>query len=226
MNDHQFCFIICYNNDLFIKECILYINNLIIPDGYTIDILTITDASSMTSGYNEAMKNSSAQFKIYMHQDVFILNKYFLINILNIFKVNKKIGMIGMVGSARINKEAIMWGSERVGRLLSRTNINNPYYPEMFDSKTESLKSVSAIDGFMMVTCHDIPWREDIFDGWDFYDLSQCMEFMRRGYSIVVPDQSSPWCLHDDRVALSLFDYNFYRKIFLKEYAQEINNMK
>ena len=78
----------------------------------------------------------------------------------------------------------------------------------------------------MIVTCYDIPWREDIFDGWDFYDLSQCMEFKRRGYSIVVPFQSSPWCLHDDRVALSLMDYNHYRKIFLKEYGNELSNQK
>ena len=226
MDDHQFCFIICVNNDLFMHECILYINNLIIPDGYTVDIITVSGASSMTSGYNEAMKTSSAKFKIYMHQDVFILNKFFLINILSIFNMEKTIGMIGMVGSVDLNKEAIMWGSDRVGRLISRTTINSHYHSDKFNSTPDSLQKVSVIDGLMIVTCYDIPWREDIFDGWDFYDLSQCMEFKRRGYSIVVPFQSSPWCLHDDRVALSLMDYNHYRKIFLKEYGNELSNQK
>ena len=79
MNDRQFCFILCVNNDFFVQECLLYISNLIIPDGYTVDIITVTDAESMASGYNEAMQTSNAKYKIYIHQDVFILNEYFLI---------------------------------------------------------------------------------------------------------------------------------------------------
>ncbi len=64
-----------------------------------------------------------------------------------------------------------------------------------------------------------IPWREDIFDGWDFYDMSHSTEFKLKGYDIVFPAQSYAWCLHDDRVALNLLNYNYYRKKFIKEYG-------
>ncbi len=74
MNDHKFCFIICTNNDLLLGEALHYIDHLEIPDGYEVDLLTVNDASSMTEGYNEAMTTSDAKYKIYMHQDVFILN--------------------------------------------------------------------------------------------------------------------------------------------------------
>lgn len=217
MDDHVFCFIICVTSELFLQECLLYISNLHVPDGYSVDILTVTDAVSMTSGYNEAMNASNAKYKIYMHQDVFILNEYFLINILKIFDSDKKIGMIGMVGAVNINKEAIMWGSSRVGNIINKSSIHKPYIFEKFDNP-DSLTKVSVIDGFLMVTCIDIPWREDIFDGWHFYDLSQSMEFRKQNYDIVVPEQTHAWCLHDDRVALSLFDYNHYRKLFINEY--------
>ena len=30
---------------------------------------------------------------------------------------------------------------------------------------------VEGVDGLLMATQYDIPWREDLFDGWDFYDL-------------------------------------------------------
>ena len=217
MNNQQFCFIICYNDDLYLEECLLYISNLIIPDGFTIDILTIKDAKSITSGYNEAMKTSDAKFKIYLHQDVFIMNKYFLINLLNIFNYNVHIGMVGMVGAPKINDSAIMWASPRIGGIFTRELMEKPYISELYETP-ETLGIVSVIDGHLMATCVDIPWREDLFDGWDFYDLSQSMEFNNRGYQIVVPPQHQPWCLHDDGNILNLYNYNHYRKIFIKEY--------
>lgn len=78
MNQNKFAFIICTNDTLLLEECLHYINHLIIPDGFEVDILTIPDAVSMTRGYSEAMQSSDARYKIYMHQDVFILNKYML----------------------------------------------------------------------------------------------------------------------------------------------------
>ena len=39
---------------------------------------------------------------------------------------------------------------------------------------------------------------KDLFDGWDFYDISQCQEFRRTGYKVVVPKQEEAWCIHDD----------------------------
>lgn len=222
MNEHQFCFIICTNNKEFTQECLLYISNLIIPDGYSIDVLTIDDSKSMASGYNEAMKASDAKYKIYMHQDVFILNKYFLINILNIFKSNEKIGMLGLVGAVKLNKAAIMWGSDRVGCTMIRSESDKPYISEQYNPASPP-HIVSAIDGFLMVTGVDIPWREDLFDGWDFYDMSQSIEFKRHGYLIVVPEQTTPWCLHDDGYILSLLNFNHYRKVFLEEYKNELS---
>lgn len=44
MDDKKICFIICYNNDKYINECLYYINRLVIPEGYLIDVLTVKDA--------------------------------------------------------------------------------------------------------------------------------------------------------------------------------------
>ena len=73
---------------MFFKEALYYINKLNIPDGYTIDCITIYDATSMASGYNEGMLASDAKYKIYMHQDVLIINPDFLFYMLDIFKDN------------------------------------------------------------------------------------------------------------------------------------------
>ena len=73
MNNKKICFIICVNNKQYLSECQYYINNLIVPQGYEIDCITVWDAPSMTSGYNAAMKASDAKYKIYIHQDVFLV---------------------------------------------------------------------------------------------------------------------------------------------------------
>jgi hypothetical protein len=77
--------------------------------------------------------------------------------------------------------------------------------------------NVETVDGFLMVTNRDISWREDIFDGWDFYDASQCAEYRRSGYKIVVPRQNSPWTAHDDGI-INIYNYDKYRRIYLEEY--------
>ena len=217
MNEQQFCFIICTNDELFLNECLIYIYDLYIPEGYTIDIITVKEADSMTSGYNAAMRSSDAKYKIYMHQDVFILNKYFLYHLLNIFTSNQKIGMIGMVGAPELTGDAIMWSVKRVGRVIDHFTEDICYAPHVMDEPQDILY-VKAIDGLLMATCVDIPWREDVFDGWDYYDMSQSMEFKKRGYLLAVPKQERPWCLHDDGFVLSLLNYNHYRKIFIEEY--------
>lgn len=67
---------------------------------------------------------------------------------------------------------------------------------------------VEAVDGLLLATQHDVRWREDLFDGWDFYDISECFEMRRAGYRVVVPYQDSPWCYHDNTYSKML---NYYK---------------
>lgn len=115
MNDKKICFIICYNQDIYLDECLLYLQQLHVPDGYETDLLTIEDAPSMVEGYQAAMEESNAKYKIYMHQDVFIVYRYFLDSLLQIFQADQEIGMVGMVGSPVFPSDYMMWCGERVG---------------------------------------------------------------------------------------------------------------
>ena len=85
MNDKKICFIACVNDNDFFSECLLYISRLVVPDGFEVDVLSIEDAKSMTSGYNEAMNASDAKYKIYLHQDTFITDRFFLCEMVDIF---------------------------------------------------------------------------------------------------------------------------------------------
>lgn len=216
MNDHKFCFIICTNDDLLLNEALHYMNHLNIPDGYEIDLLTITDAPSITEGYNEAMQSSDAKYKIYMHQDVFILNKNILSDLLAIFQSDPKIGLVGMVGYETISPGGVMWHGNSIGKLYC-TVIGKHYF-----SCTDPFRYVAEIDGLFMATSYDLPWNTDLLKGWDFYDAFQSINFLEHGYKIAVPVQmqQSPWCIHDDGEALNLANYNKYRHIFIQTYEK------
>lgn len=222
MDNQQFCFIICYNNSAFLNECLLYIRRLIIPEGYTIDVITISEAESMTEGYQAGMKASSAKYKIYLHQDVFILNNNFLSDTLQLFLKNPTVGMLGMVGTKKLPKSAVMWDSKnRVGALRSCTlNTIDDFFDIPINTADGHLETVMAVDGLLMITQYDVDWRQDLFHGWDFYDISQSFEFRRAGYQVAVPYQKTPWVLHDCGF-LNLSDYNKARDIFAIEYQGE-----
>ncbi|MBE5884325.1 MAG: hypothetical protein E7291_07940 [Lachnospiraceae bacterium] len=220
MNDHKFCFIICTNDELLLSECLHYINHLMIPDNYEIDLLTISDAASITQGYQAAMEASDAKYKIYMHQDVFLLNRHLLADLLDIFQSDSQIGLVGLVGYDTISPNGIMWHAPRCGGLYTKKDAAT--YPALCDYRysvaQDGYSCVAEVDGFFMATCQDVPWNTVELDGWDFYDAFQSVEFLQQGYKIAVPLQRHPWALHDDNQILNLTHYDKYRQRFLEKY--------
>lgn len=213
-NPWKICFITCVNNEKYEEEEKKYLKHLYVPKGYEIETCFIKDARSMAAGYNIGMKQSDAKYKVYLHQDVFIVHRYFIRDILSIFQ-KSEIGMIGMVGSQKLPENAIMWDGPRIGKLYA--NIIYKSIESVLGEVKGSWENVEAIDGFLMATQYDLPWREDLFTEWDFYDISQSMEFIRRGYQVVVPNQTQAWCIHDNGF-YNLKNYFRNRKKFKKEY--------
>lgn len=221
MNNNKICFISCINNQQLYSEALYYINQLEIPEGYEIECISIENAESMTKGYNEAMKASDAKYKVYLHQDVYIINKSFIKDMLNIFKSNEKVGMLGVVGAKIIPTSGIWWESKKkYGKVYD--SHTGQIELLSFDEVTGLYETVQAVDGFFMVTQYDIPWREDIFDGWYFYDISQCIEFKKSGYEVAIPKQKIPWVIHDCGIVNDQKGYEDYRRLFLDEYSKDI----
>ncbi len=163
-------FIICYNNDRFVEECIKYISCLRIPYGVETEIITIAGADSMAAGDNAAMHGSDAVYKVYLHQDVFIVNENFIQEIIDIFEQYPEYGMLGVLGSTGMIPDA---------RYLMRWDVGIIYLDDSLRQGVhekrdpEQLQEVEAIDGMIMITRYDLEWREDVFDGFDFWSLKK-----------------------------------------------------
>lgn len=220
MNDHKFCFVICANKEKVLEECLWYIGQLLVPEGYEKEILVIRGAVSMTSGYNKAMKQSDAKYKIYLHQDVLIVNQNILSELLEIFR-DASIGLVGTIGRKDFMPTAeytTNWDSGTV----EVCNVSDTYCYEWRLKENEKWMDVVAIDGIFMATQYDLVWDEKNFDGWDFYDISQSAVFLREGYRIVVPcvPREELWCFHDAGQS-EYYAWDRYRRIFCDMYVSE-----
>lgn len=215
MDEKKFCFIMCGNKEHYEKECLRFIDMLKVPEDYTVETQIVHGAMSMAQGYNQAMAASDAKYKIYLHQDAFVTERLFLEKLLDVFS-DENVGMVGLVGSPAMPDDAVMWHGERVG---GNYECNILSTDQCVSNIEKTYTEVQAVDGFLMATQVDFPWREDLFTGWDFYDVSQSYEFRRAGYKVVVPYMERPWCLHDCGV-LDLEAYYSWRDIFLKEYMK------
>lgn len=221
---HKIAFIMCVNNDELYDEVLLYLSDLIVPNGYAIEIIDVRGATSMCSGYNRALKSTDAKYKIYIHQDTYIYNKEFIRDILRIFE-NDDIGCIGLVGCMLLPKSGIWWRSNsKRGKVIIEKEFEECNVLD-YGIINGLYENVEAVDGFLLATQYDIEWREDIFTGWHFYDISMCMEMKRHGYEVVVANQGDEyWALHCPGNKMLDLEYEEFRKIFLSEYYKGITD--
>jgi len=220
MNDKGFLFVTCVNNLEEYHYCRAHIDLLEVPADYEIDFLFIDNAKSMAEGYNRALQHHF-KYKIYLHQDTHIINRTLLFDIVNLFSNHPKLGMIGVAGCKQLPDNGKWWeGDNLYGKVI---DIPETYRLLSFN-QTDGLEPytvVEAIDGLLMITQKDIPWREDLFKGFHYYDISHSFEMSRHGFDVGVPKMENPWCIHDSGKYLDVEAFEIARTTFLEEYMTE-----
>ena len=219
MNDKKFSIIIAKNSDLYFNEAKFYIERLQIPQGYVLDVIPVEGAKSLAAAYNKGMVRSDAKYKVYMHQDVSILNPHFLYDLLTVFEQDEEIGVVGLVGAPKISESGVPWYADQIGNMYAIDNANVQFGGYAFRPE-DCYTEVDCVEGFLMATSRDLKWRDDLFDGWCYAEMAQCLEFRNHGYKIVVPVQRKPWAAHDNGITSIFSGYNTYRKILLENYAK------
>ena len=216
MNPSEICFITAVNDIERYNRSLYTWQQLTVPPGFTVSSLVIQEADSMAEAYQMGMESSPAKYKVYIHQDVEITQGNFLQVMVDTFQRDAGIGIAGVVGSKNIPRSAVWWEGDLVGAVRDdHTGMMENY---LYERSGKNSIGAAAIDGLLMMTQYDLPWRVDIFDKWHFYDLSQCMEFRRKGYSIAVLPQIMPGVTHYCGQN-AMLGYEEARVKFIREYG-------
>lgn len=209
-------FIICVNDDTYFEECLFYIDRLRLPEGYVAEVYPVRQAESIYQGYNLAMHESGAEYKVYMHQDVFLIEPDMLLRFLELFEQHPDAGLAGVMGADTLSTDRKFYRSWNLGNVLGCSEKK-----AFHNCLSEGIARAAALDGMFLMTGKDISWREDVLSGWDFYDISQSLEFNRKGFELWVLAGKQPWCIHDCGY-LSLAGYDEAQKAFLKIYQEDL----
>jgi len=188
-------FLCCADDDQKLARLRRSIDALELPQGFETELYVERGVASLTSGYNRLLAASAEwRYKAYVHQDVVILNRNLVDDVLRLFR-RRTLALVGAAGCRYLPESYVWWdGSGVLGRVVE------------YDDGTERLldleqpegeyELVEAVDGLCLITQHDLPWDEAI-EGFHFYDVAQSTRYVLAGYELAVPRQDEPWFGHD-----------------------------
>lgn len=217
--EYKICFISAVNDKDKYNKSLETWKQLIVPQGMEIESLVIEGAHSMTEAYQYGMKRSDAKYKIYIHQDVWIMQRTFLQVMVDAFRGNAQLGIMGVVGSKNIPNNAIWWDGEKIGSICDNHLGDLQMRNYLYERSSKKVMEAAAVDGLVLMTQYDIPWRTDLFKNWHFYDISQCMEFRKEGYTVGVLPQPVPGVYHWCNSKVLDRNYEDDRQLFINEYG-------
>ena len=210
----KIAFILCVNDDSMFREAALYLQHLNIPAGMEAEIIPVRGAASMCHGYEQGRQASNARYKIYLHQDVLVIRKNIVHELLALFQ-DAQVGLIGLAGCEKLPDSGIWWDGGGVHNIIAHAL---DYEHMIAVAGTVPCCEVQAADGVFLATQYDIPWQADWFKGWHFYDISLCQEYRKKGYKVMLPRQEESWIIHQTSHTHAQEDYYDQQEIFLQHY--------
>jgi hypothetical protein len=175
----------------------------------TLDIIKVSGSESIGKNYNEGIRKAIYKVKVFIHQDVDMLEIDWAFKLLKIFADYPDVGLVGLVGTVNFPNRGFWWTSGREfirGELWSgKEKADWAFLPVIAPT------TVECIDGFFMATNRDILWDEDI-KGFHCYDMDYSRTITKNGLKIMVMPHKS-WHIGEIRDAKHehLFE-TYYKK--------------
>jgi len=205
LGPHAIAFMTCVNNETQYGICLRYVNALQVPWGHTVETIAVFGATSMAEGYQRAMEASTARYKIYLHQDVYLVYRGLLPELVRLFRTYPRLGMIGVVGTTRMPTKGVWWVSKFhcFGRLweyrretgFPASFLGRRLHVSRFRSFVGDYLPAVAVDGLFIVTQYDLPWS-NVVGGFMLYEQVHAAEFIKTGLEVGIARQEAIWCLH------------------------------
>jgi GT2 family glycosyltransferase len=220
----RFAFLTCVREDARYDRLRASIEELVRPDGIEIALFTESEERNLAAAYNRLQAAAAGwRYKAYVHDDVVILNRNLLEDVLRIFR-RRRIGLVGAAGCRYLPESRIWWdGSGVLGRVIHL--VDGQREPFDLEEPTGEYERVEAVDGLCLITQHDLPWDEEL-PGFHFYDVAHSTRIREAGYDVVVPRQAEAWFAHDHVPGPLSVDYFATRDLFRNRYDELLTRLR
>ncbi|TCS79625.1 glycosyltransferase [Pectinatus cerevisiiphilus] len=214
LDERKICFIISKSDLSKYKKTVDSLTTLICPKGYEVLVRSFTE-NNTAAAYNRIMRENDAKYKIYVTAGTEFINENLLAELIDIFRKNWAIGIVGTSGAVVLPTNGISLSAiKRVGKVMMPDGIS------AWSAIDDTYQKVQLIDSFFLATQYDIKWRDDLFLSEIFAKAGQCVEFKKQYYLTVVAKQPAiPWCKLENLP--TAYDET-ERNLFLNEYAKDI----
>jgi len=234
LNSRAIAFLTLVSDETQYDTCLRYLDALQIPSGYTVEKIAVLGAVSMAEGYQHAMEASTARYKVYVHQDVYLVYEGLLPELVRFFRTYPRLGMVGVVGTTRMPAKGLWWVNKGhcYGRLweyrretgLPGSILRRRLHFSRFRSFAGDYLPVVAADGLFMATQYDLPWKNSL-GGFLLYDQVQALEFIKAGLEVGIARQEAVWCLHWGQLQECARDQQKHRDVELRRKAAEFRRL-
>lgn len=193
MDKNKICFIIYHTPSGSPDDCISSLNGIEIPEGFTAQLMEITEEPSILKGFEEAMGLSDAKYKVYLTDVIKLQEPKLMKSALRLFE-DPSVGMIGVVGTARLSKDGVIRHSQCMGCIDTDAAYQENDSICRLQPVEEACADAEAVEGYLLVTQYDVPWGDARNVPAAFFSTAQSFHFRLRGLRVVVPRQDRPWC--------------------------------
>ena len=224
-DDHKIAIISCVNDEAMYADARARLEQLALPAGFALDFVPVRGAPSMCAGYNAGMAMTDARYKLYLHQDMMAERMDLLPLLVSFFNAHPDVGLVGLAGSFDWEPHAIWWDAQQCYYNLdvwAHANGAQQSHGLVTGRMDAPWAPAAMLDGIFLMTQVDVPWREDVFRGWHFYDISACAEMRRAGHGIAILRQDTPWFAHCSGNIKVNMAYHYWRAVFLQTYKEEL----
>ena len=179
LDEHKICLITAVSDWDKYNESLATWQNLSIPEGMRVDVLTVEDWPSIGEAYQRAMNQSDAKYKVYVREDVWITRHDFLELAIKELMAHPEYGIASVVGSINFPESGHWWEKDMIGRICD--NHEGKVLQYIYGQSHEDSLPATVLHDGLLVTQYDIPWISEFYDKGHLYAASQCMGFRKQG---------------------------------------------
>lgn len=220
MEQDLICFIILSNDEAAYNNCIHCLDQLIVPMGMRVQYMRGNgyDGNDTSLACQTAMEGSNAKYKIYITDRVSITNPRFLPTVIDAFRSDETLGILGVMGYSVPPFSDDFWTSAPIGAVTFCKNGKEKNAHYIYDEK--NITPAKVLIPPILATQHDVPWRQ-MFQGARYAAMSLSLEHQRKGYKAAVLPQEAIWCSAEEIPSASHATEDEWN--YRAEYAPEIS---